>query len=136
MSIFWIGGPEGIILPTEQVRTTSDNVYFVPGIIHGSEDYLIEAWGYNNEGTPEGERIGINYLPSIHILAWADIASESGAFDPDVFEELINEHAENFVVDNDGTGDFVSLNEVWGQAKQWSYADVIAWAKNAVAASV
>lgn len=131
MSIFWIGGPEGIILPLEKMNTTEEDRYFLPGVIHGGENYMIQVYAWNNDGTPEGERIGAKYLFVEDILEWAKEATmEDGSFNSDIFEECINEGAEEFVIENDGTGDFVSLNEKWGEAKSWDYARVISWAES------
>lgn len=130
MSIFCVGGPEGIIVSNDELRTTEEDRYFLPGIIHGGESYIVQVWGWNNEGTPEGERIGVKYLFASDILTWAERATSSdGTFSSEIFEDFLNENAEEFVVMNDGTGDFVTLNEEWNQALSWDYKDVISWAQ-------
>ena len=129
MSIFWIGGEERVV-PCDEVYTTENDVFFLPGIIHGSEHMLIQAWGYCNGERAEDERIGLNYLCASQILEWAAKATdENGNLNHEAFCEYINDEAENFVVDNDGSGDFASINEVWNLGLPWDYADVIAWAK-------
>lgn len=130
MSIFWIGGPEGIIVPTENIKATEDDRYFMPGILHGTEDYILQSYYWSNGEGPENDRIGIKYLWASSVLEWAQEATnKDGSLNEAIFAELINEHAEEFVVENDGTGDFVSINEVWDQALALSYTDVIAWAQ-------
>ncbi len=57
MSIFWIGGPEGVIVPMDQINATEEDRYFLPGVIHGGEDYLIQVYEWNNDGTPEGGKV-------------------------------------------------------------------------------
>lgn len=134
MSIFSVGGPEGIIVPMDDVVTTEGDVYFEPGIIHGTNGLLIMAWGWNPDGNDQGERIGIKYLWAHKILEWAAEASKgNGHLNEEIFEELINEHAEDFTVNNDGTGDFVTINNAWHQAKGWTYNEVIMWAKKNIA---
>lgn len=130
MSIFWIGGPEGIIVPTEDIKFNPDeDRYFMPGAIHGSEDYIIQAYYWSNGEGPECDRIGVKYLYANSILEWArESVNEHGFLDEDVFAELINDNAEEFVVENDGTGDFVSLNEAWSNSFALSYQDIVSWA--------
>lgn len=133
MSIFCVGGPEGIIVPTAQINTAEEDRYFLPGIIHGGEDYIIQVWGWNAGSDEQGERIGAKYLFATDILDWAKEATgENGCLNEEIFAELINERAEEFVVENDGTGDFVTLNSVWDKALPWNYAEVIAWAEETV----
>lgn len=131
MSFFWIGGPEGVIVPAAEIKFHADeDIYFLPGTIHGSEDYIIQAYYWSNGKWPEGDRIGIKYLYADSIMEWAkEAVDEHGSLNHAVFEELINEHSEEFVVENDGTGDFVSLNDAWDKAFAWNYQDVIAWAR-------
>lgn len=129
MSIFWIGGPEGVIVPEDEINATEEDRYFMPGIIHGSEDYIIQVYYWSNGEGPEGDRIGAKYLWADSVLEWAKEAeNEDGSLNHAVFEELINEHAEEFVLENDGTGDFVTLNTVWNEALALNYSDVISWA--------
>lgn len=130
MSIFWIGGPKSVIVSEQDLVPTSDeDRYFQPGIIHGSEDYIIQAYYWSTGEGPEGDRIGIKYLYADHVAEWAKRATdEHGVLNEDVFTELINDNAEEFVVENDGTGDFVSLNEAWSKAVSLSYQDIVSWA--------
>lgn len=44
------------------------------------------------------------------------------------FFALLWERAERFIVENDGSGDFVTLNEVWKQGIDMSAQDIIDWA--------
>ncbi len=82
---------------------------------------------------PEGDRIGVKYLYADSIMEWAKEATDdNGVLNKDLFAELVNENAEEFVVENDGTGDFVSLNNSWGESTAWSYQDVIAWAQKVI----
>ncbi len=130
MSIFWIGGPKGIIVPAEEIKFNPDeDRYFMPGAIHGSEDYIIQSYYWSNGEGSENDRIGIKYLYADSIVGWSkEAVDEHGVLDEDVFAELINDNAEEFVVENDGTGDFVSLNEAWSKAFALSYRDIISWA--------
>lgn len=133
MSIFWIGGPEGVIVPEDEINATEEDRYFMPGIIHGSEDYIIQVYYWSNGEGPAGDRIGAKYLWAASVLEWVKEAeSEDGSFNHAVFEELINNYAEEFVLENDGTGDFVTLNTVWDQALPLSYSDVIKWANEQI----
>lgn len=133
MSIFCVGGPEGVILPFDEMNTTEEDRYFLPGVIHGGENYLIQVYAWNNDGTPEGERIGARYLYAQDIIDWAkESTMDDGSLDKDVFSECINEESEEFVVENDGSGDFVSLNEEWNKALPLSYEEVVSWAEKQI----
>lgn len=129
MAIFWIGGPEGVIVPSEELNTTDDDRYFLPGVIHGSEEYIIQASAYNNDGTAEGEKIHIRYLYAVDILEWVKQSmNDNGTLNCDAFEECLCESRDQFIVDNDGSGDFVSLNNVWDKSISMDYADLVVWA--------
>lgn len=131
MSIFCVGGPKDIIVPLCDINTTEEDRYFLPGTIHGGEDYIIQVYGYNvGDGSPEGERIEAKYLYAVALLAWAKEATkEDGSLDMDMFEELLCENSEGFIIDNDGSGDFFTLNNLWDEARAWSYQDIISWAQ-------
>lgn len=132
MSVFWVGGPEGIIVPTDEINTTEEDRYFLPGIIHGGENYIIQVWGWNSGSGEKDECIGVKYLFATDILNWAKEAARDGSLDEELFGELINEKAEEFTVGNDGTGDFVTINEVWDQSLTLSYNEVITWARKTI----
>lgn len=137
MSSFWIGGPEGVIVPANEIKATEEDRYFMPGIIHGSEDYIIQAYYWSQGEGPECDRIGVKYLWASSVAEWAKkAANEDGSFNKDIFEELINERAEEFVLENDGTGDFYSMNEVWDQSQAMSYSEVISWANEHLAKEI
>lgn len=130
MSIFWLGGPQGVIVPIKDIKATEEDRYFMPGIIHGGESYIIQVYGWSTGPRPEDERIAARYLFIDDILAWAKESSDSaGILDHDVFEELINEKSEEFVVENDGSGEFVTLNNTWHQAIVLSYEEIVSWAQ-------
>lgn len=134
MSIFSIGGHQGIIVEAADLKPIEDDDrYFMPGIIHGGEDYIIQAYYWSNDEGPAGDRIGARYLYASDILDWANEASTvSGSLDEERFTELINAKSEEFVVLNNGTGDFVSLNDCWAQARPLSYQEIISWAERQV----
>ncbi len=133
MSVFWLGGPEGVIVPSEELKTTEEDRYFMPGVIHGSEDYIIQVYYWSNGEGPENDRIGAKYLWAASVLDWAkEATNEDGSLNKEIFEELINENAEEFVIDNDGTGDFVTLNEEWDKALALDYQEVISWAQKQI----
>lgn len=127
--MFWIDGPKEVI-PEEKITMKEDeNRYFVPGTIHGG-DYLIQVYYCSNGSSPQGDRIGVKYLCPTDILDWEKRAKEpDGVFNKDIFEELLNEEAEEYVVENDGSGDFATLVEQWGNSHVWNYEEVIRWAK-------
>ena len=134
MSVFWIGGPEGVIVPQNEIKGTEEDRYFMPGIIHGSEDYIIQAYYWSHGEGPEHDRIGVKHLYASSIAEWAkEATSKDGIFNKAAFEEIINNRAEEFVLENDGTGDFYSVNEVWDQAMALSYSEVISWANEYLA---
>lgn len=127
--MFWLDGPNEII-PEERICMKEDeNRYFVPGTIHGG-DYLIQAYYWCNDNRPQGDRIGLKYLYPTDILEWElQSRDATGVFQEDVFEELINEKAEEYIVENDGSGDFASLVKHWENSHAWSYEEALHWAK-------
>lgn len=124
MAIFWLGGEERILTDDEIVMEPDEETFFLPGIIHGCE-YIIGALYYWSDGV---DKIEIDYLyPSIILECEEDTKTENG-LDEDEFFALLWERAERFIVENDGSGDFVTLNEVWEQGIDMSAQDIIDWA--------
>lgn len=138
MSIFSIGTPNGRVLNEKEiVSCTEEDMYFVPGVIHGGEDYLIQAHGYSVGERPEDHRIELKYLFDHQIEEWkAKATRDDGSLEESIFEECILTEAETFIVDNDGaTTDFEELNNCWDFANNWNYTDVISWAEKRFKAS-
>lgn len=127
--MFWIDGPKEVIPEDKITMKEDENRYFVPGTIHGG-DHLIQVYYWSNGSSPQGDRIGVKYLYPTDILVWEKEATEAkGVFDKDIFEELVNQEAKEYVVENDGSGDFATLVEQWGNSHVWNYEEVIHWAK-------
>ena len=126
MAIFWLGGEERILTDDEIVMEPDKEIFFLPGIIHGCE-YIIGALYY---GVDDVDKIEIDYLYPYSILECAENAKTENGLDEDDFFALLWERAERFIVENDGTGDFVTLNEVWEQGIDMSAQDIIDWATN------
>lgn len=125
MSIFWIGGPNKII-PDDEIRPEMyEDRIFLPGVIHGGEDYLIRV--YLNDVRSEGEpdEFVAEYLTRSLILK----AHDEDPSHEWPFEEILTCEAENFACYNDGSGDFASLVEAWPEAVVMSNADLVDWAK-------
>lgn len=95
---------------------------------------MIQVWGWNVDGTPEGEKIGARYLFADDILKWSKEAiDDNGEFSSKLFEDSSDfELTEQFTVDNDGTGDFVTINEAWDKAVCLSPEEIISWAQNVI----
>ena len=113
MSIFNIGTPNGRVLNEKEiVSCTEEDMYFASGVIHGGNNYLIQAYGYCIGDQPEDQRIELKYLFDHQIVEWKEKATrDNGVFDENIFEECINSDAETFIIDNDGsTTDFEELN--------------------------
>ena len=130
MAIFWLGGPEGTIVQDSESNISPDeDRYFLPGIIHGGDDYVIEANAYNNDGGAENEKIHIRYLYATDILEWAKASlTDKGTLNEELFDECLCETRNQFIVDNDGSGEYFSLNEVWDQSIPMSHSELILWA--------
>lgn len=127
--MFWIDGPKEVIPEEKITMKEGEDRYFVPGTIHGG-DYLIQVYYWSNDSSPKGDRIGVKYLYPTDILVWEKEATEAkGVFDKDIFEELVNQEAKEYVVENDGSSDFATLVKQWGNSYVWNYEEVIHWAK-------
>ena len=124
MSIFWLGGPEKIVSEEKIKREMYEERIFLPGIIHGGENYLIRVYlndvGY--EGDPD--EFIVEYLTRDLILK----AHEADPSHTSIFNEIIIDEAENFVCSNDGSGEFAALVDVWPKAVQLSNDDIVCWA--------
>ena len=125
MSIFWLGGEEKIVPDEEIKKEMYEDRIFVPGIIHGGDDYLIRVYLNDvcNEGDPD--EFIVEYLTRDLILE----AHEEDPDHADVFYSRLLEGAENFACYNDGSGDFATLIEVWPKSIKMSNSDLVDWAE-------
>lgn len=125
MSIFWLGGKEEIF-PSEELEPMRGRIrYFRPGIIHGCEEHLIRVSLNEDRGEGYPEEFEVEYL-------WRDDILAAANEDPtltDKFWDYLQEHAENFGAENDGTGDFYSLCEEWPKSVAMTAQELVRWAK-------
>ena len=125
MSIFWLGGPKEVVPQDRITKEMYEDRYFLPGVIHGGNDYVIRVYlndvGY--EGDPD--EFVIEYLTR-------DLVLKADKEDPShdrIFNEILTCECENFVCYNDGSGDFATLIVVWDRSVVLSNADLVKWAK-------
>ena len=119
MSMFWIGGPERIVPKEELKEEMEQDAIFLPGIIHGGDDYLIDVF------LNENESFDVYYFTK-------DLILEAYDHDPsceDDFWQYLICNCECFGCDNDGSGDFASLVEEWPNTVIMSNSELVAWAK-------
>lgn len=123
--MFWLGGEKRIVPEEELKPEMYEDRIFLPGVIHGGEDYLVRVYlnDVANEGDPD--QFVIEYLTKSLIL-------KAYREDPDKewpFNETLTCEAENYCCYNDGSGDFASLVEAWPQSVIMSNSDLVDWAR-------
>lgn len=126
MSTFWIGGPKRIVMPEELKAEMFEDRYFLPGAIHGGEDYLIRV--YLNDAHCDSENDASQF--EVEYIG-RELIREAYAKDSslgDEFNSYICSYMESFGCRNDGSGDFASLVEAWPEAVSMSDSDIVAWA--------
>ncbi|MBP3899085.1 MAG: hypothetical protein J6D57_14790 [Mogibacterium sp.] len=125
MSMFWIGGPDRTVKPSELKPEMFEDRYFLPGIIHGGEDYLIRVYLNDACGEEDPEEFCIEYLSKDLILkAHNEDPSHEGSFN-----QTLSCEAECFGCYNDASGDFASLVEAWDEAVYLTKSQLVAWAE-------
>lgn len=125
MSIFWIGGPNKIVPEEKIIKEMFEDRFFLPGIIHGGEDYLIRVYLNDVGYEDEPDEFIVEYLTR-------DLISRAHKADPShsqIFNEILLEEVENFTCRNDGSGEFAALVEVWPKAISMTNDDLVRWAK-------
>lgn len=133
MSNFCLGGGEGPVVSSDRLASEMWGVekYFVPGIIHGTEDRILRV--SLNEGAGYTENFLVEYLGKSTILEATTIDGDACgniAHVPlDDFEELLCQNAQAFCVDNNGNLDFERLVEAWKYGTTLSVAELISWAE-------
>lgn len=127
MSSFCIGGDPHIVPESSIRKEMFEDRYFLPGVIHGGEDYLINI--YLNDaksGAPDDpESFEVNYFSKDLIFK---AKNEDPSLGDDFYQILLTE-CESFGCSNDGTGDFASLIEEWPNSISMSNSDLVAWAE-------
>ena len=124
MSIFWLGGKNEIIPPEQIKQEMFEDRIFLPGVIHGGEDYLIRVYLNDICNENDTEEFIVEYLTK-------DLIRKAHQEDPthgDLFYATLLSEAENFACYNDGSGDFASLIEDWPKSVIMSNSDLVNWA--------
>ena len=134
MSIFDLNGPKKIVA-NEEIQITEENRYFFPGIIHGGEKYVIQAYGWDVGDRPEDKRVEVKYLYAEDIVELAKRYTwKEGYLNEERFKEgfkVLEEEAESFLVENDGKGGYYTLNQMWEKAEPEDYEKLTKWALKA-----
>ena len=130
MSICWIGDNSVKIDSELLTGEMFEGRYFLPGIVHGDENYLICIYlndaHYDDEEAGEYDQFEIEYI-------WRDLILDADVKDPshgEVFNEIIAAGLESFGCPNDGEGDFADWFEAWPDAIKMSNDDIVKWAKD------
>lgn len=125
MSIFWLGGKQEVFPPEKLGGIRGKIHYFKPGVIHGCDDHLIRVSLREKEDGSSVEEFDVEYIYRVDIL-------EAANEDPSLcnrFWEILDERAEGFAADNDGSGDFYTLCEEWPKSVAMTAQELLAWAK-------
>lgn len=128
MSIFYLGNSEPkIVLPEEILPGMYEDRYFLPGVIHGGEEYLIRVY-LNDAHSDEGDdhlQFEVDYITRSIIM---EAKEEDPSLGDDFYQHLFN--AENFCCPNDGKSNFSDLVEEWPKAMYMTHSELVAWADN------
>lgn len=137
MSIFSIGGTPQKIPQNALLPEMYQDKYFMPGTIHGGEDYLIRVYLNDShcETENDSDQFEIDFITRSLIL-------EAKELDPSLGQKFYDHlfTAENFCCRNDGKSDFFdgSLAEIircWHQSVSMSCADLVRWAEDNICLS-
>lgn len=112
-----------IVPPEKLEKEMYTNRYFTPGIIHGGDNFLIRVH-LNNNGTGQSDQFIVEYISK-------DLIIRADREDPShqkKFDKIIEEGLVSFASTN-GTGEFLSLFEMWPEAVKMNRCDLVAWAK-------
>lgn len=128
MSIFYLGGKNEKVPPEAIMPEMFEDRYFLPGVIHGGEDYLIRV--YMNDAHLEDETSADNHQFEVDYIT-KDLITEARTIDPSLDWEFYQHlsSAESFGCCNDESGDFVSLIEAWPQSIYMTHSELVKWAE-------
>lgn len=133
MSTFYLGNPNPrIVSPEDLLPEMYEDRYFLPGVIHGGEDYLIRAYlndshaesgVYSDEEFTDHAQFEVDYITK-------DLIMEAKEIDPDLGDEFYQHlfGAECFGCANDGKSDFSALIDAWPKAMYLSHSELVDWA--------
>ena len=126
MSIFWLGGAKRFVREEEILPFIYEERFFLPGVIHGGKDYVVNVYLYwAEQGENEGcWAVEVNYYTTALILK----AHKADPTHTDYFSDILSSECERFVVENDGTGDFAELTEAWSQSVRMDNDALVKWA--------
>lgn len=133
MSIFWLDSTPIKVNPQILNEEMFEDRYFLPGKIHGGEDYLIRVYlndaHYEAEDGSDFDQFEVEYIPASLIIE----ADELDPLHGDAFRDHIAIHLESFGCPNDGeSGEFAAIVEAWPDAIPMTEQDLVDWAKTAV----
>lgn len=124
MSIFWLGGSKRIVPAKEILPAMYQDRYFLPGVIHGGEDYVINVYLNDAKETGEPEQFEVNYFTKDLIMK----AHEEDPTHGEAFLETLLTECESFACDNDGDESFAGIIEAWPESISMSNSDLVSWA--------
>lgn len=120
MSIFNLGGTPEMVPEEKLTKDMESDRYFLPGVIHGGEDYVINVY-LNTDSDPVS--FEVSYFTK-------DLIKEAFEKHPkcgfDFFQHLLSE-SESFGCYN-GTGDFAELVKAWPKATYMTHTELVKWA--------
>ena len=134
MSIFWLGNDESVKVPPEKLLPEMwEDRYFLPGTIHGGEDYVIRV--YLNDAHSESPEYNDHDQFEVEYIS-RDLILEAYKEDPtcgDIFNEILAEGLESFAVPNDGKHDFGAIFDSWNESIPFTMnKELVLWANGSM----
>lgn len=130
MSIFWIGNEYEMVPPDRLLPEMWEDRYFLPGILHGDDDYVIRVYLNDahgeNPACNDHDQFEAEYIDRDLILKAAKEDPSYG----DIFNEVIAEGLESFGIPNDGDHDFNEIFKAWDESVPLTNEELVYWAED------
>ena len=128
MSIFSIGGRPEKVPQDAILEDMMQDRYFLPGTIHGGEDYLVRVY-LNDAHSEDSESSDHDQFEIDYITR--DLITQAQEEDHSLGDEFyqILFRAENFCCPNDGESDFASIIEAWPESVYMTHSELVKWAE-------
>ena len=129
MSIFWIGNEHDMVPPDRLLPEMWEDRYFLPGTLHGDDDYVIRVYLNDAHGEcpacNDHDQFEAEYIDRDLILKAAEEDPSYG----DIFNDVIAEGLESFGIPNDGDHDFNEIFKAWEESVPLTNEELVYWAE-------